>query len=545
MIGFFNPYWLYGLFALIIPILIHFWNKKPAENIEIGSIFLLGAAERSSLKRGMFNQLWLLLLRCLVISVFALLFVRLYVNRITQSETPEKWVLIQSPVNAYYNGNRHNIDSLIKQGYTAHAFSSGFAEINLEKVLVPGLLKSKKLEHEQGQFWLLLSKIDTLKHRPVEVHLYSDNQLGSFSGLRPTIRYKLHWHITQPTDSSFRQLRSAYKTFSGKTECTMVFTSPRSTRFQTAESVTYLPSETNPIVSKMPDRIPSSLQAKTADLLSLNPDSLSYRIAIYYDPDKINDAAYAAAAFRAAREFTKRKLIISLIKLDPDKKGIHPAQTHATGILWLSYLSLPLRLSVDKTVENIDLRFLIKYEKSEELLSNTGQFRQISASIADTVSNSQQIFQPLITGNIELRKLYISKNSGETRWVDNAGNQVLSLDPILQPVADNKLSSESKPGLYAPLRIYRFYSRFDSRWNSLVWSADFPQFLVQLLSNIYPHNNFIDKRVISLDQLLPVTAVIPEVAHNQLLPGYKFDLFPFLFALLIILFIAERWLSYV
>lgn len=545
MIGFFNPYWFFGLFALIIPILIHFWNKKPAENIEIGSIFLLKAAEKSSLKRGMFNQLWLLLLRCLLVSVFALLFVRPYINQITRSESPEKWVLIQSPVNAYYNGNRHIIDSLIKQGYTAHAFSTGFAKINLEKVLDSGAFKLSRAAYEADQFWPLLSKIDTLKHRPVEVHLYSNNLLGSFSGLRPTISYKLHWHITQPSDSSFRQLRSAYKTFSGKTERTIVFTSPRSTRFQTAEISPYLPSETNSRVGEIPDRKTSSLQEQTAGLLTLKPDSLSYRIAIYYDPDKINDAAYSAAALRAAREFTKRKLIISLIKLDPDKNIIRPADIHATGILWLSYLSIPPRMSAEKTDGNMDLRFLVKYEKSEELLSNTGKFRQISASMPDTVFNSQQAFLPILTGNIELKKLYISKNGGETCWADNAGNPVLSRDWLLKPETNNQSPAVSKHRVQGPLRIYRFYSRFDARWNSLVWSADFPQFLVQLLSNAYPHTNFTDRRAISLNQLLPVTSLMKEAAHNQLLPGYKFDLFPFLFALLIILFIAERWLSYV
>lgn len=497
------------------------------------------------MKRGMFNHLWLLLLRCLLLSVFTLLLVRPYVVRITQAEKPEKWVLIQSPVNVYYNGNRHSIDSLIKQGYTARSFSTGFAKINLQKILTPELSQSNRPEHEAGQFWPLLSKIDTLKDRPGEVYLYSNNLLGSFSGLRPAISYKLHWHLTQPTDSSFRQLRSAYKTFLGKTEHTTVFTSPRSTRFQTGDTATYGYSMNSPRVGKTPGRAPLSRKAPTGDLSLLNPDSLSYRIVIYYDPDKAVDAAYSAAAFRAAREFTKRRLIISLIKLDPDNKTIQPAETHATGILWLSYLSLPGRLSAGKTERNKDLRFLFKYEKSEELITNTGKFRQISASMPDTVFNSNQAVQPILTENIELRKIYISNNKDETCWADNAGNPVLSRDWSKRSFKNSQPGGESKLGVQPEFTIYRFYSRFDVKWNSLVWSADFPQFLVQLLSNVYPHNIFTDKRAISLNQSLPVTFFLPEVAHKQIPPGYKFDLFSFLYALLIILFIAERWLSYV
>lgn len=545
MIGFLNPYWFLGFFALIIPIIIHFWNKKPAKNIEIGSIFLLGTAKKVIFKRGLLIQPWLLLLRCLLVSVFVLLFVRPYINKVATSENPEKWILIQSPVNVLYRDNRHIIDSLMKKGYTAHSLSSGFAKINLDKVTAPDSLRANLADHKVTQFWSLLGKLDTMRHHPVEVHLYSNNQLSFFSGLRPSISFKLHWHITKPTDSSYSQLRSAYETFSGETRRTKVITSPKATYFKLDESVSNSPAQTILKASELPVSITLGVRSKSAVKLTGDVDSLSYHITIYYDADKISDAAYSAAAFRAVRAFTKRKLIISLVELDPGKQINQPDELPATGILWLSYGSLPARFSLAKTLTNGNLRFLLKYERSEELVLKEEKFRQNSNQITDTTTYTNQLSYPLLTGNIELSKLYISKNSAEPCWRDNAGNTVLSRDTILQHNSKNQQKGQFKGAIHPAFSIYHFYSRFNPHWNSLVSSAEFPQFLIQLLANAYPQDNFMDRRVVSMHQLLPELSAIPEDTYNQVLSTYKFDLFPFLFVFLTLLLIAERWLSYV
>ncbi len=71
---FLNPAILFGLFAISIPIIIHFFNLRKLKKVEFSTLMFLKELQKSKMKRLKLKQLLLLLFRCLVIIFLVLAF---------------------------------------------------------------------------------------------------------------------------------------------------------------------------------------------------------------------------------------------------------------------------------------------------------------------------------------------------------------------------------------------------------------------------------------------------------------------------------------
>ncbi len=119
--AFANPIWLWGFTALAVPIAIHLLSRKEGKVIAMGSLRHLKDANTQQFKSLRLNEILLLILRCLIIILVVLFLSGLQI----QKSSMQKWVLIE-------NGLKDNIqaqsliDSLNKQGFESHSFSSEF-----------------------------------------------------------------------------------------------------------------------------------------------------------------------------------------------------------------------------------------------------------------------------------------------------------------------------------------------------------------------------------------------------------------------------------
>ena len=68
-----NPFYLWTLLGLLVPIAIHLWSKKEAKIIKIGSIKFLTPSDSKQSSRIKLNELWLLFLRMFIISILAII----------------------------------------------------------------------------------------------------------------------------------------------------------------------------------------------------------------------------------------------------------------------------------------------------------------------------------------------------------------------------------------------------------------------------------------------------------------------------------------
>ena len=74
--AFLNPFFLFGLLAAGIPLVIHLWNRRRVVTIDFSSLIFITAAHRENARRFQLRQLLILLLRMAIIALIALALAR-------------------------------------------------------------------------------------------------------------------------------------------------------------------------------------------------------------------------------------------------------------------------------------------------------------------------------------------------------------------------------------------------------------------------------------------------------------------------------------
>ncbi|HXR82642.1 MAG TPA: BatA domain-containing protein, partial [Saprospiraceae bacterium] len=121
-----DPIWLWGLSGLLIPIGIHLLSRREGKIIKIGSIRHLEETSSKQFKSIRLNELVLLLLRCLVITILVLSLGGFHFQAL---ENSGKWLLVESGLE---RDDRFLIliDSLKRNGFEIKRLTSGFPDLN-------------------------------------------------------------------------------------------------------------------------------------------------------------------------------------------------------------------------------------------------------------------------------------------------------------------------------------------------------------------------------------------------------------------------------
>ena len=121
-----NPIWLWGLSGLLIPIGIHLLSRREGKIIKIGSIRHLEETNSKQFKSIRLNELVLLLLRCLIITILVLFLSGFHFQTLEKSG---KWLMVESGL------ERDDqlsvlIDSLKRNGFEIKRLTRGFPDLN-------------------------------------------------------------------------------------------------------------------------------------------------------------------------------------------------------------------------------------------------------------------------------------------------------------------------------------------------------------------------------------------------------------------------------
>lgn len=123
MIQFAQPFALWALAGLSIPIAIHFLSRKEGKVIRIGSIRHLEETTTQKFKGIRINEILLLIIRCLSIIVFALLLAGMQFS--TNDSGTERWLLLEKGMEDDVRLKTLR-DSLEEQGFETRFLSLGF-----------------------------------------------------------------------------------------------------------------------------------------------------------------------------------------------------------------------------------------------------------------------------------------------------------------------------------------------------------------------------------------------------------------------------------
>ncbi|MBK6267419.1 BatA domain-containing protein [Marivirga sp. S37H4] len=88
-----NPIWLWGLMALLIPLLIHLWSKQKTRVLPFGSIRFLKESSNNRSRSIQLTSVLLMLLRMLIITLLVLLLAK-WVLPSSGNEKKQNWLLL-------------------------------------------------------------------------------------------------------------------------------------------------------------------------------------------------------------------------------------------------------------------------------------------------------------------------------------------------------------------------------------------------------------------------------------------------------------------
>src|SRR5215467_15485926 len=77
--AFINPFFLIGVLAATIPVVVHLVRRTRAPRVPFPSLMFIRQIEQKTIRRRRLRNLWLLVLRCLALLLLALAFSRPYI----------------------------------------------------------------------------------------------------------------------------------------------------------------------------------------------------------------------------------------------------------------------------------------------------------------------------------------------------------------------------------------------------------------------------------------------------------------------------------
>jgi hypothetical protein len=164
---FVNPSYLWALIGLAIPIAIHLLSRKEGKVIRVGSLRHVEESNTSQFKSIRPNEILLLLLRCLMISL-----VVLFMSGAQCSGTVNKnikWVVAERGI---------NVDTLLSKGYELH-------------------------EMPEGNYWTYVEELNKL---PYDVVVVSYSKLENFKGERTRLNDNIKWITAESAPKEFQAL---------------------------------------------------------------------------------------------------------------------------------------------------------------------------------------------------------------------------------------------------------------------------------------------------------------------------------------------------
>jgi hypothetical protein len=485
-----NSIWLFALAALSIPVAIHLWNIRPGKTLKVGSIALINASSQTS-RSFKLHDILLLLLRCLLLALLAFVLMMPLWQKHIDPASIKGWMLMpKESIRESYQKFKPEIDSLTKAGYEFHYFNKNFQKADLGKILAD--TGGKKGIGNAVSYWSLIQQLDGRVPSSLPIYLFTPNMATHFYGDKPQVNLNLYWKTYTPADST-TWIQKAWLTNNNDIQVAQGNSKPSGTYFTNYTIQSGSNRNTNFVVNAENGQMTVSLRNSN----TVTVDTSIWRFAIYAEKNT-SDANYVKAALGSIVQFTKHKAVI---KQYVDAGQIPP---HQNWIFWLS-----------------------PKQASKQLISNCDNlFTYETGKIKDAGSWISGQNESLSGQKIALYKsVFLTGNSGQTIWRDGFGNPVLSSEKQQQT------------------NIYHFYSRFDPSWSDLVWSDDFPKMLLKLIIGPDEKTEAIhDLRIIDTKQILP--AGNKETRTSTGVITEHIDLSPYLWLLLVLTFIAERWLAH-
>ncbi len=290
-----NPIWLWGLAGLFIPIGIHLLSRKEGKVIKFGSLRHLEESHTKQSINIRLNEVALLILRCLLVSIIVFLLSGLSIDAF-QSQKGQ-WLVIEEGLETD-NSIKSLIDSLEQNGFEAKIMKKGFPDVSV------------KQGEPFASYWEMVNMLPVESLNKVIVVSY--NLASKFRGKRIPLPENVTWISKEPEPKEFALSRIKFSNDS------VLVRMGKSSVLQT--SFTNLTERADQLGPR------SSLEK----IITPVPPDTS-RVSIYHDRDFEYDRKIIVAALRAIEKTIPVVFKTSILPMTDNQ-----AQDNADWIIWLS-----------------------------------------------------------------------------------------------------------------------------------------------------------------------------------------------------------------
>lgn len=283
--SFLQPTYLWGLLSLLVPLVIHLLYKGDVQTIKVGSVRYLTEQETKQTRQIKLNELWLLLLRMLLLAllIFAM---SAPVWESKKASVPLTYIVEPSLLR---NGQ---LDGLLKDApeVPVRFFSTDFPSVD-----------DGNPPNEVPNYWQLAKDLQYLESDSIVV--FSKASIGGVRGLKPSIPATVFWMLideVETTDSLVGAtavkdgaILHTIKSDAAYTDIQNEFISKAELTFSSADSI-------------------AVTQDGAAKRIPLKPQE-TWLIGMYYDTAFLKDKALLSAAFKAVADYTGNHLVLEEI----------------------------------------------------------------------------------------------------------------------------------------------------------------------------------------------------------------------------------------
>ncbi len=492
---------------MAVPIAIHLWNKRPPQTVLVGSIRWLQASQSQKLSRLQLSEPWLLLFRCLLLVVLALVLAQPFYKRQITAQ-PERHAYLHPAMlqENYLPQIAKTVDSLAQNGWRIHLLTPGFPNLPVNPETSITTFQADASATDTTNAWALLRVLNRSLPAHAQAWVFSTDLLRHHRGEFPALAPNMTWvPVSVPQTNVW--LQEAFYTTSGQL------------RLQFGKSngqeVTFLE-------RKVPKPVPGQIltlpefpsvrfsQNATLDSLTLQGGARNsipvttapLRVLVRFDQARQADVRYLKAALQTALNYRGAAVDLTVSSAP---QAMPTAAPH--WVFWLTDEPLaPFLASFPETSLKTlqDAPTSARIQKSESWLQIPG--------LAQPVSLHQRVPAPV-------------NPAAAVLWQDGFGQPMLTQEQAARHTQ------------------YRFYSRFHPAWNALVDNGHFPELLLRLL---FPENTA--WKTLYDARTLPAAVEIPRAFSGSFLemkPKTEevLDLKPWLVALAALLLALERWLA--
>ncbi|MCJ8163920.1 BatA domain-containing protein [Pontibacter sp. E15-1] len=494
---FLAPYWLFAASAIMIPIAIHLWNKRQGKTVKMGSLRWLEASASNRWSSIRLNNVWLLLLRCLILLLLAVALAQPVVVRAPQTPESRKAVYVGQEL-LYRAAARQQlqptIDALLQRGYQLYTYTPAFNPITKEKWQQLNSAGTDSAIHSSVNYWALLPVLAERHPQPQDsVWLFTSDQQRYFAGMRPaTIPENFRW-FPVASEANAAWVQAAVQT-SPDSLLLVAGNATRDgiayTRFHTSSDIKSISVSNQQLqLQRQNDTLQATLSDKSISRVPVQTKPL--RVTLLADEAQEPELRYLQAALQAIDSYTQRPIRIARAQ----------DTAAADWVFWLRNGAVPPQL---------------QQQVAERGLQLWVQSGGAPTTIKTSMATSAEV--------VEVRKFHLApvRQAQQTVWATANGEALLTVQPVGRG------------------QVYTFRSGFGPSWSGLGQSTLLPDLLLPLL---FPQQDreLHDVRALGEQQLIParkaaVTAQKAPVAQQE-------KLLPWVVLAAFVLFLIERFIA--